>query len=206
MGQLGPMVVAGGDEASVSELAHALRAEQDVIPISPAAEHGRGEGATFDPRRPETVEAALAGVMDELGAPAMLVAAPPAASRRSLSELNRGVWTEVLDGSLTLSMHLCRAAIPRMAESGGGRIVIIVRSADGASADVATACTSASMTGFVRALAAEVGGLGITVNAVVVPGSYVSVAVPAIALLGAPTSGYMTAEVLHPRPLERATL
>jgi 3-oxoacyl-[acyl-carrier protein] reductase len=78
-------------------------------------------------------------------------------------------WTRSLERNLTTAFALTRAALPQMVASGWGRVVM-VSSVTGPlvayPGDVAYASAKAGLTGLTRALAVEVAGHGVTVNAV----------------------------------------
>jgi 3-oxoacyl-[acyl-carrier protein] reductase len=78
-------------------------------------------------------------------------------------------WTRSLERNLTSAFALTRAVLPQMTGRGWGRVVN-VSSVTGPivayPGDVAYAAAKAGLTGLTRALAVEVGGRGITVNAV----------------------------------------
>ena len=78
-------------------------------------------------------------------------------------------WTRSLERNLTSAFALTRAVLPQMTGRGWGRVVN-VSSVTGPivayPGDVAYAAAKAGLTGLTRALAVEVGGQGITVNAV----------------------------------------
>lgn len=77
------------------------------------------------------------------------------------------VWQRVISVNLTGPFLMCRAAVPLMRESGGGRIVNIAsRAARVRSGDPAYAASKGGLLTFSRYLAGEVAKDGITVNCV----------------------------------------
>lgn len=78
-------------------------------------------------------------------------------------------WSRSLERNLTTAFALTRAVLPQMVERGWGRVVNVA-SVTGAlvayPGDVAYAAAKAGMAGLTRALAVEVAGRGVTVNAV----------------------------------------
>lgn len=77
------------------------------------------------------------------------------------------VWQRVIGVNLTGPFLMCRAAVPLMRESGGGRIVNIAsRAARVRSGDPAYAASKGGLLTFSRFLAGEVAKSGITVNCV----------------------------------------
>jgi NAD(P)-dependent dehydrogenase (short-subunit alcohol dehydrogenase family) len=77
------------------------------------------------------------------------------------------VWQRVISVNLTGPFLMCRAAVPLMRESGGGRIVnISSRAARVRSGDPAYATSKGGLLTFSRYLAGEVAKDGITVNCV----------------------------------------
>lgn len=78
-------------------------------------------------------------------------------------------WSRSVERNLTTAFALTRAALPQMVGHGWGRVVM-VSSVTGPlvayPGDVAYASAKAGLTGLTRALAVEVAGHGVTVNAV----------------------------------------
>lgn len=78
-------------------------------------------------------------------------------------------WSRSLERNLTTAFALTQAVLPQMVDRGWGRVVM-VSSVTGPlvayPGDVAYASAKAGMTGLTRALAVEVAGHGVTVNAV----------------------------------------
>ena len=85
-------------------------------------------------------------------------------------EIEPALWERVQRVTFFSAYYCCRAAIPRMLDQGGGRIVNISSVAGkrggGLSGTAAYASAKAGVLGLTRALAREFGGRGIAVNAV----------------------------------------
>ncbi len=87
---------------------------------------------------------------------------------RAFSKLEEEDWDRILDTNLKSSYLLVHAALPALTESGRGRIVNVA-SIHGsvAEANVVAHCAAKfGLIGFTKALAVELRGAGITVNAV----------------------------------------
>jgi len=93
--------------------------------------------------------------------------------RAPLTSLEEAAWDEVIDGNLKGTYLVSRAFLPGMlARGGGGRIVNIssISGRQGTAGLTAYCAAKHGVVGFTRALAEEVRGAGIAVNAVC-PGS-----------------------------------
>jgi NAD(P)-dependent dehydrogenase (short-subunit alcohol dehydrogenase family) len=91
---------------------------------------------------------------------------------KPLSRLEESEWDRVLDTNLKASYLLVHAALPDLVASGRGRI-LNVSSIHGTVGDanvVAHCAAKFGLVGFTKALASELRGVGITVNAIC-PGS-----------------------------------
>lgn len=87
--------------------------------------------------------------------------------RRDLAQLARSDMAALLGVNLVAPFDLARRAVPLMAGRGSGRIVNITSiAADIARGDVLYTASKGGLAALTRALAAELGPLGITVNAV----------------------------------------
>ncbi len=80
-------------------------------------------------------------------------------------------WDEVLEADLGAAFRYTRAAVPRLREAGGGRIVNIasINGLRGKFGQSNYAAAKAGMIGFTKSIARELGAFGITAN-VVAPG------------------------------------
>ena len=104
-------------------------------------------------------------------------------------------WTRALEVNLTSAALITRACLPGMIEAGWGRVVMISSVTGPRVAipgEASYAAAKAGMIGLTHALALEVGGVGVTVNAVL-PG-WIATEASSVAELAA----------AHATPLKRA--
>jgi 3-oxoacyl-[acyl-carrier protein] reductase len=135
------------------------------------AEGGRALGLRTDVSDAQSVEemaqAAIArfGTIDILINNASLMSTLP---RRSWLEIPLEEWDQVMAVNLRGLFLCCRAAVPAMREQGRGKIVNISSSRvwEGVPNRLHYTTSKAGVIGFTRAMAHEVGPLGITVNAI----------------------------------------
>ncbi|MEU6701361.1 SDR family oxidoreductase [Pseudonocardia sp. NPDC046786] len=132
---------------------------------------GRAVAALGDIGHPDDAARMVGTAVDGFGRLDVLVnnaAAPQGADRADVCETSLQVWQELLHTNLTGTFLMCREAVPVMRGQCYGRIVNISSMA-GLSAAPRSAAYSASKAGVIgltRALAMDVAGWGITVNAI----------------------------------------
>ena len=114
------------------------------------------------------VEQALARVREQLGSPLILVNNAGIAGSAKLAETTDEMWDRMLRVNATGAFYFMRAALPLMLEAGWGRIINMasVAAKAGAAYISAYAASKHALMGLTRAVAAEVAGKGITVNAI----------------------------------------
>jgi NAD(P)-dependent dehydrogenase (short-subunit alcohol dehydrogenase family) len=88
---------------------------------------------------------------------------------RTFEEIGPAEWSKVVEINLNGPFLVTRALLPLMKNSGWGRIINYGSGsvADGTRFQAHYVAAKAGITGFTRSLAREVGGYGITVNAIV---------------------------------------
>ncbi|MEO0682031.1 MAG: SDR family oxidoreductase [Pseudomonadota bacterium] len=151
---------AGAQVALGGRRAEALQALADALPGSFAL--------PFDMVDDGAAEAAVEAVLARTGRLDALICAAAARDRRSLAEIEPEAFRALMEANLAAPFRLARAAAPRMAATGRGRIVMFTSLA-GAFAmpgDIAYPASKAGLGGLVRALAVELGPQGVTVNGI----------------------------------------
>lgn len=128
-----------------------------------AAEIGSARAAAFDIAAPDAPQQLLAqGPID------ILVNAAGLRDRAPLAELDAGRVRAMLETNLVAAFSLCGAVAPGMAERGWGRIINLTSIAGpiARGGDAAYTASKGGLEALTRALAAELGPSGVTVNAV----------------------------------------
>ncbi|MGW7691819.1 3-oxoacyl-ACP reductase FabG [Streptomyces asiaticus] len=115
----------------------------------------------------EQVEAAVARVVEELGAPTILVNNAGVLRDNLLFKMSESDWDTVLNVHLRGAFLMSRACQKHMVDAGFGRIVnLSSSSALGNRGQVNYSAAKAGMQGFTKTLAIELGKFGVTANAV----------------------------------------
>ena len=130
---------------------------------------GSVDGLVFDVAQPEKVRAALAELDAKPGRLDILVNNVGIRDRRSVFEFTLDDVRRMLEVNLVAPFALCREAAQRMIAAGKGGRIINVTSIAGPIANVNDAAYTSAKGGLAaltRALAAELGAHGITVNGV----------------------------------------
>lgn len=115
-----------------------------------------------------TDEAAVGAAFRELGDVDVLVSNAGVSSSAPLKRTQLSEWTALWNVNATGAFLCSRAVLPRMLERGLGRIVIVASTAGlvGYRYSSAYVASKHAAVGLMRALAVEVAGTGVTVNAV----------------------------------------
>ncbi|MGC0422647.1 3-oxoacyl-ACP reductase FabG [Embleya sp. AB8] len=115
----------------------------------------------------EQVDAAVARVVDTLGAPTVLVNNAGVIRDNLLFKMSDGDWDTVIDVHLRGAFLMCRAVQAHMTAAGYGRIVnLSSSSALGNRGQANYSAAKAGLQGFTKTLAFELGKFGVTANAV----------------------------------------
>jgi 3-oxoacyl-[acyl-carrier protein] reductase len=148
----------------------AAKATVDAI----EAAGGRGLAVGADVSDAEQVEAAVARVAAELGAPTVLVNNAGVTRDNLLFKMTEVDWDTVMGVHLRGSFLMSRAVQKHMVEAKWGRIVnLSSTSALGNRGQANYATAKAGLQGFTKTLAIELGKFGVTANAIA-PGFIVS--------------------------------
>jgi len=140
--------------------------------VQEAAETARAAGAstlalTLDVADAASIAAAVARTVHELGRVDILVNNAGIAESASLARTEPELWERHLQVNVTGPYLLTRAVLPGMLERGWGRVINVASLAGLHGSPYLTAYTASkhALVGFTRALATEVAGRGVTVNA-----------------------------------------
>ncbi len=124
-------------------------------------------GVGLDVSDPGSVEAGVARIADQLGAPAVLVNNAGITRDNLLFKMSVEEWDQVMGVHLRGSFLMSKAAQRYMVDGRWGRIVnLSSTSALGNRGQANYSTAKAGLQGFTRTLAVELGPFGITVNAI----------------------------------------
>jgi pyridoxal 4-dehydrogenase len=170
-------IVTGAAQGIGRAIAEKLDAEGATVVVADVNANGaeqaagaleRGQGMECDVSSQESVQAMVAKVLDEHGRVDALVNNAAIVPFIAWDDVDLDHWQKIIDTNLT-GVYICsRAVYGPMREEGYGRIVNIASNTVMAGTPNMAAYVAAKggVWGFTRALATEVGGYGITVNAV----------------------------------------
>ena len=127
-----------------------------------------GTGLVLDVADAASVETAFASLADRGLLPGILVNNAGITRDSLLARMHDEDWDAVIDTDLTSLYRTCKACVRHLMKRRGGRIVNVtsVVGFAGNAGQVNYAAAKAGIVGFTRALARELGGRSITVNAV----------------------------------------
>lgn len=152
------LVITGGNHDALKEVGaecEALGAEVVLVNDRPTTE--------------EAAEAMAQAAVDAYGALDILVVANGINRVAKIDDMEPETFLDVMDANVTQSWLLSRAATKHMKKKGSGKIVLVssARGLLGHPAGYTAYCASKSaIDGVVKALGCELGGDGITVNAI----------------------------------------
>lgn len=157
------LALAGHAVAVVDLHAHDTVATVDDI----IASGGRAIGIGADVANTDDAENAIARVVDELGAPTILVNNAGILRDNLLFKMSDDDWDSVIDVHLRGAFVMSRAVQSHQVEAKWGRIVnLSSTSALGNRGQANYAAAKAGIQGFTKTLAIELGRYGVTVNAI----------------------------------------
>jgi 3-oxoacyl-[acyl-carrier protein] reductase len=146
--------------------------DQDAAEVVSAIEAAGGQAVAVraDLTREEEVERVVATMIAQFGGIDVLVTNAGGLLQRSrVVDCSRALWDEALAVNLTSTFLCCRAVIPYLEQAGQGCIITVSSLAghDGGGAGAAHyAAAKGAVITFTKALAKELGPLGIRVNGI----------------------------------------
>ena len=184
-----------------------------------------GKGLVLDVADSASVDAGFASLAESGLMPGILVNNAGITRDTLFARMSDEQWDAVINTDLTSLYRTCKACVRHLMKRRGGRIINVtsVVGFTGNAGQANYAAAKAGIVGFTRALAKELGGRAITVNAVA-PGfvdtdmtrelepeqrTRILAQVPlgrlgapeeiadAVAFLASPSAGYITGETLH---------
>ena len=128
----------------------------------------KGEGMALNVTDPASIEALLAAMQKSPGAPTILVNNAGITRDNLLMRMKEEDWDAVMETNLKSVYRMSKACIRAMTKARKGRIISIasVVGSIGNAGQANYAAAKAGVMGFTRALAREIGGRHVTVNAV----------------------------------------
>ena len=231
-------LVTGASRGIGAAIAHALARQGAVVVGTATTEDGAGrveqmlrdapvpgKGMVLDVSSSESVNAGFASLGRNELLPGILDNNAGVVRDTLLARMDDEQWETVIDTDLTSLYRTCRACVRHLMKRRGGRIVNVtsVVGFTGNAGQTNYAAAKAGIVGFTRALAKELAGRSVTVNAVapgfidtdmtreigpetrdrmigLVPLGRLGVAeeiAAAVAFLASPDAGYITGETLH---------
>lgn len=144
-----------------------LRPPEDAF-VADATARGDAVYAQCDVSDRDAVDRAYKQVVDELGAPLILVNNAGITRPAMLWKMTDDEWHQVLNVHLTGGWHWMQAVIPEMRNQGFGRIISSISSAglNGTIGQANYAAAKAGLLALTRSAARELGRYGILANAV----------------------------------------
>jgi 3-oxoacyl-[acyl-carrier protein] reductase len=142
--------------------------EAGAAQISEALAPASGRGEVVDVARGESVDQLFARLAELDLQPTIVVNNAGITRDNLLARMKGDEWNDVIETDLSSVFRICKAAARPMMKARYGRIVNVssVVGAIGNAGQANYAAAKAGMLGFTRALARELGGRDITVNAV----------------------------------------
>jgi 2-hydroxycyclohexanecarboxyl-CoA dehydrogenase len=129
---------------------------------------GTAEGVAVDVAERDQIDAGVEQVRSHFGPATVLVNNAGVEGFDPFLKISLEKWNRLLAVNLTGTFQCCQAVVPGMVDAGWGRIVNISSSSAQSGQPLMThyVASKAGMIGFTKALALELGPLGITVNTI----------------------------------------
>lgn len=127
-----------------------------------------GRGYALDVADPGSIDATLAAINSEVGAPLILINNAGITRDNLMLRMKEEEWDAVINTNLNAIFRMSKACLKAMTRERWGRIISIssVVGSSGNPGQANYAAAKAGLEGFSRALAREIGSRNITVNAV----------------------------------------
>jgi NAD(P)-dependent dehydrogenase (short-subunit alcohol dehydrogenase family) len=152
------------------KVAVSARTQKDIDRVAALiqAQGGTALAATCDVTQPESIRATVTAVQQALGPIQILINNAGAADSHKFIGHDDALWHRMIDVNLNSVYYASKAVVPQMAEAKWGRIINIASIASKVGAKYVAAYTASKhgVLGLTRALAVELVGYNITVNAV----------------------------------------
>jgi len=165
LGRHGGFVAVGyhTDEVGHDHEAHANAVSTEIV-----AAGGQAYAIGCDVRNPESINAAVASVVERCGNVDVLVNNAGITRDRSLAKMTREEWDSVIETNLSSVFHVTARVLPHMVEARYGRVVNIssVVGLHGNYGQANYAAAKAGIVGFTKTAAIELASKGVTVNAI----------------------------------------
>jgi 3-oxoacyl-[acyl-carrier protein] reductase len=132
------------------------------------AEGIQGQGYRLDVSSSDSVNAVIKKIGEDFASPLILVNNAGITRDNLLMRMKEDEWEQVINTNLTSLYRVCKATLRGMTKARWGRIINIssVVGSMGNAGQSNYSAAKAGLEGFTRSLARELGGRGITVNAV----------------------------------------
>lgn len=152
------------------KVAVAARTQADVERVAQTirSEGGTALAVVCDVTKPDEIANAVERVQGELGVVGVLANNAGAAGSHKFAGHDDALWTRMIDANLNSVYYVSKAVVPEMIEVRWGRIINIASVASKIGGKYIAAYTAAKhgVLGLTRALAVELVGYNITVNAI----------------------------------------
>jgi NAD(P)-dependent dehydrogenase (short-subunit alcohol dehydrogenase family) len=144
------------------------REQIDAVASEIIANGGEAIAVAMDVQQPQSVQSAVATILDKWGSCAILVNNAGIAASVPFLKGDESLWQSILDVNLMGNVRCIQAVLPAMLHAGWGRIINIASIAGKAGGPYISAYTASkhAVLGLTRSLAQELATKNITVNAI----------------------------------------